>query len=139
MKKYKRIFRYIGQYKGKILLYFFFTLLATFCSVISLGMLAPFVEIIFKSGDSNVQATALQSNALGSYIQNIIQKVVITQGKVSALGVICFFIIAATLLKDLFFYISAYIATPIRGAIGMQLRTDMYTKILSLPIGYFSE
>ena len=139
MKKYRRILRYVGQYKGKISLYFFFTLLATFCSVISLGMLAPFVEIIFKSGSSNAQQAALQSNALGFYIKNIIQQVVTTQGKVQALGIICLFIIAATLLKNLFFYVSTYIATPIRGGITQQLRTDMYTKILSLPIGYFSE
>lgn len=139
MKKYRRILCYVGQYKWKILLYFLFTLLAAFCSVISLGMLAPFVEIIFKSDSSGAQQATLQSGALGSYIKNIIQQVVTTQGKVQALGIICLFIIAATFFKNLFLYISAYLSTPIKGAITQRLRIDMYTKILSLPIRYFSD
>ncbi len=99
MKKYRRILRYIGQYKGKISLYFFFTLLATFCSVISLGMLAPFVEIIFKSGSSNAQQAALQCNAVRPNIKNIIQQAVTTNGKMQALGIICLLMVQQHCLK----------------------------------------
>ncbi len=140
MKKYRRILRYVGQYKGKTFLYFFFTLLATLFSVISIGMLAPFVEVIFRSNEAGVhQQAVVQSNDIGSYIKNIVQQTVFLYGKVSALGIICLFIITATLFKNVFSYIASYISTPIRSAITTQLRTDMYTKILSLPIGYFSE
>lgn len=138
MKKYSRVIRYITQYKWKLVIYFVFTILATVCSVISLGMLGPFVELIFKSG-TGVQQASLQSNSIGVYIKDVLQQVVATHGKVSALGVVCLFIITAILFKNIFLYLSTYIATPIRSSIGKHLRADMYKKILSLPIGYFND
>lgn len=136
MKKFSRIFTYILQYKGKLIVYLLFTLLATFFSLISLGMLSPFMELLFKSGEVAKQAT-LNSNAIGS-LKTIIADI-IKQDKIKGLIVICFFIIGSTLLKNLFLYLSYYISSPIRSATVTFLRNDLYEKILALPIGYFTE
>ena len=55
MKKYSRIFKYLGKYKGTILLYFLFVILSIVFSVVSLGMLAPFFDLIFKQDNSGMQ------------------------------------------------------------------------------------
>ena len=44
-----------------------------------------------------------------------------------------------TILKNLFIYLSLNILNPIRYAVLRKLRDDMFTKILSLPIGFFTE
>jgi subfamily B ATP-binding cassette protein MsbA len=48
-------------------------------------------------------------------------------------------IVVSTVLKNLFYYWSSYISSPIRSATITFLRNDVYEKILALPIGYFTE
>jgi subfamily B ATP-binding cassette protein MsbA len=48
-------------------------------------------------------------------------------------------VFSAILLKNLFAYLSMYFLNPIRNRILNDMRSNMYAKILQLPIGYFSE
>ena len=138
MKKFSRIFGYLKKHRGKLVLYFLSTILATLFGVISIGMLIPFFGLIFETG----QATGTQivkSNVLGSYITDNIVYIINEYGKVAGLTAICLFIITATLLKNIFIYLSNRISVPVRTAVITQLREDLYNKILRLPIGYFTE
>ena len=138
MKKFSRIFGYLKKHRGKLVLYFLSTILATLFGVISIGMLIPFFGLIFETG----QATGIQivkSNVLGSYITDNIVYIINEYGKVAGLTAICLFIITATLLKNIFIYLSNRISVPVRTAVITQLREDLYNKILRLPIGYFTE
>ena len=60
-------------------------------------------------------------------------------GDIKALGVICVVILVAIILKNFFLYLSLYYLNPLRNNIINDMRTSMYKKILSLPIGYFNE
>jgi len=138
MQKYSRIFGYIKNYTGKVVLYFICTILATIFGVISIGMLMPFFNLIFKAG-SSPGTIMIQSNALGSFLANSLQHIIDTQGKLPGLAAICAFIIVATFLKNMFLYLSNRISVPVRTSIITELRGDLYDKILRLPIGYFTE
>jgi ATP-binding cassette, subfamily B, bacterial MsbA len=138
MKKYSRIFRYLRNYPGKIALYLLFTILATLFGVMSIGMLIPFFGLIFDTGQAGVDNFA-KSNALGSFISDFLTNIRDTRGKEAGLTAICIFIISATVLKNLFLYLSNRISVPLRTAIITQLRGELYDKILRLPIGYFTE
>lgn len=138
MKKYSRIFGYLKKHKGKFGLYFLCVILSTLFGVISIGMLIPFFGLIFETGIGS-GADAIKSNVLGSFINGTLSDIIKTNGKVGGLTAICIFIISATLLKNLFLYLSNRISVPIRSAIITELRGDLYNKILSLPIGYFTE
>ncbi|HZE85816.1 MAG TPA: ABC transporter ATP-binding protein, partial [Puia sp.] len=139
MKKFSRILQYISKYRGKLLVYLLFTLLSTLFGLISLGMLSPFMEILFKNGGDAAQRTGtIHTNAVGS-LKGIIEVVIQREGPVAALIVVCILIILSTILKNLFLYWSYYISSPIRSATITFLRNDVYGKILSLPIGYFTE
>jgi subfamily B ATP-binding cassette protein MsbA len=137
MKKYSRILGYLGKHKGKLGLYFFCTILATLFGVVSIGMLIPFFGLIFDTGDTG--AAFIKTNVMGSYITDTLIYIKNTHGRIPALASICGFIITATILKNLFLYLSNRISVPIRSAIITELRGDLYNKILSLPIGYFTE
>jgi ATP-binding cassette, subfamily B, bacterial MsbA len=138
MQKYSRIFGYLKKYTGKVVLYFICTVLATIFGVISIGMLMPFFNLIFKAGSSPGTAM-IQSNALGSFLSNTLQNIIDTQGNLAGLTAICIFIIVSTFLKNMFLYLSNRISVPVRTSIITELRGDLYDKILRLPIGYFTE
>ena len=138
MKKYSRIFGYLGKHPGKLALYFICTILATIFGVISIGMLIPFFGLIFDTGQST-GGDMIKTNVLGSYITDTLIKVINERGKVAGLTAICIFIIVSTILKNLFLYLSNRISVPLRSLIITQLRGELYDKILRLPVGYFTE
>jgi ATP-binding cassette, subfamily B, bacterial MsbA len=140
MKKYSRIFGYLALHKGKLGLYFICVVLSTLFGVISIGLLIPFLGLIFDT--SALGGDMVKTNALGSFITNTLQNIIVSggeNGKQAGLIAICLFIIAATLLKNMFLYLSNRISVPLRTSIVTQLRGDLYDKILRLPIGYFTE
>lgn len=140
MKKFSRILQYVSQpkYRAKLFFYLLFTILSVMFGLISLGMLSPFMDLIFKAGHSSAGQQAINSNAVGA-IKNYLSTVIQEHGRVTGLVVICFFIIVTTIFKNLFLYLSYYISSPIRTATITKLRSELYEKILSLPIGYFTE
>lgn len=138
MKRFSRILNYLKDYRGKLLLYILCTLLATLFSLFALGFLSPFMEVIFR-GNTQSGTTAIESNSVTSILKNYLNNQIQAQGKMYALGLICVFIVISTFLKNLFLYISYYISSPIRSAIITRMRAELYNKILSLPIGYFTE
>ena len=138
MKKFSVILQYLSRYKGKIALYMFFNILSIVFGLISLGMLSPFLDILFKEGAPAAQQVTLNTNAIGG-LKDILVGIVQTHSKSSVLIVICLLIIISTFLKNLFYYWASYISSPIRSATITFLRNDVYEKILALPIGYFTE
>jgi ABC-type multidrug transport system fused ATPase/permease subunit len=61
------------------------------------------------------------------------------EGKIKALGIICTIVVLAILLKNICLYFSLYLLTPIRNSIINDMRTDMFSKILELPVGFFND
>jgi len=135
MKRYARIFKYIGQYKGEVFWYCFSILLSIIFSIVSLGMLMPFLDLIFN----NAGALPSSANAVSGTLQSFLKTIVNTNNKVEALGIVCVIIIASIFLKNLFLVFAYYILNPLKNKVVNQLRTDLYNKILHLPIGYFTE
>jgi subfamily B ATP-binding cassette protein MsbA len=145
MKKYSRIFGYLGQYKGSILLYFLFIILSVAFSIVSVGMLMPFLELIFN-GEKGSMAGLMKetSNPVVKYIRDFLLDSIgssenKTAGLLKTLGLICIIIVISILLKNLFLYLSYYILNPMKNSIVNKLRSELYHKILHLPIGYFTE
>jgi len=145
MNRYSRIFKYLGQYKGQILLYFLFIILSIIFSIVSLGLLMPFLELIFNGDHTGMTGLMKETGnpvvkRIRSFLLNTIAKNGSgIEGKLTTLALICGFIIIAIFLKNVFLYLSNYILNPLKNRLVNQLRTDIYNKILQLPIGYFTE
>ncbi len=138
MKKYARVFRYLSQYKGEAVLYILFIFLSIIFSLVSLGMLLPFLEMIFNAGKRPGMLDNT-TNPVVIYIRELLFKSRDQLGDVKTLGIICIFIIVSIFFKNLFLYLAAYILNPLKNKIVNQLRTELYEKVLHLPIGYFTE
>ena len=141
MKSLRIIFSYIKKYPKLVIGYFSLNILSALFSLISLTMLAPFLTLIFGlQGNNGVQTSRFKLGNLSDLLYN--QLTILTasdQGKIKALGIICIVLVTAIMLKNLFLYFSLYLLTPIRNSIINDMRTDMFRKILDLPVGFFNE
>lgn len=134
MKNIFGIFKYVQIEKGKLAFYILCSLLATFFSMLSLGMLSPFMQLIIN-GDNNVPIGSKAVGSLVKYIQHLRD----SNGPMYALTVVCIIILLGNVISNFFRYVSFYISTPVRNNVYSSFRTKLYAKILRLPVGYFSE
>jgi subfamily B ATP-binding cassette protein MsbA len=139
MKKYARVFRYISQYKSDAFLYILFIVLSIIFSLVSLGMLFPFLEMLFN-GDKGTSALMTGTDStIVRYVRNLLVESIRTRGKEGTLAWICVFIIISIFLKNFFLYLAYRVLNPLKNKIVNRLRDELYEKILHLPIGFFTE
>ncbi|HSC53718.1 MAG TPA: ABC transporter ATP-binding protein [Phnomibacter sp.] len=140
MKRYARVFSLVSPYKGKIGAYSIFILLSTVFSILSIGMLMPFLQLIFI-GNSPTLNAAKQTSAgdITEMVQLWISTYASTHSSMQLLLLICALMLTAIILKNLFLYLAIYILNPLKNKVVTELRAQMYHKILELPIGYFTE
>jgi subfamily B ATP-binding cassette protein MsbA len=134
MKNFWRIFKYIHIPKGRMAFYITCSLLATFFSAASLGMLSPFMQLIIN-GDNNLPMDSKAVGSLIGYIQHLKE----VNGPLYSLGVVCGIIVVSNILSNSFRYLSYYISTPVRNEILSSFRIRLYDKILKLPVSFFTE
>jgi subfamily B ATP-binding cassette protein MsbA len=118
-------------------------LLSTIFSLLSIGMLMPFLELIFvgKSGAMDLAAQSEGGNGLMKWIRTWMSDYAKNQNgnRMAVLWMICGLMMGTILLKNFFFYISLYILNPLKNRVVTSFRADLYDKVLRLPIGYFTE
>ena len=141
MKRFSRILFYLRSQKQNIVLYLFFNLFSILFSLVSLAMLAPFLKLLFYKEQlaNDVPALNWSVESLLKYVNYYLSQLIIRQGEVYALGAICGIIIISVFFKNLFTYLSFRVLAPMRNYVMTKLRADLYSKILDLPIGYFTE
>src|SRR6202789_729820 len=103
MKKFSVILQYLSRYKGKIVVYMIFNILSIVFGLISLGMLSPFLSILFDPAGGAGRPTTLNTNAIGG-LKELLTNVIVHYDKSTVLLVICVLIITSTFLKNLFYY-----------------------------------
>ena len=141
MKRFAIILRYLRDQKQNIFFYFIFNLLSIIFSLVSLAMLAPFLQLLFgKEKLVDVEPNfRLSASGVLNYVKYYLSHLIRTHSEVYALGAICVIVIIAIFLKNLFLYLSYRVLGPLRNRVMLRLRSDLYSKILDLPIGFFTE
>lgn len=141
MKRFSTILKYLKDQTGSIALYILFNLLSVFFSLFSLAMLAPFLQLLFgkeKLLEARPQMAFSASGVLES-LKYFLSQLIRQHSETYALAAICGIIITAIFFKNLFVYLSYRVLAPMRNRVMSRLRADLYSKILELPIGYFTE
>ena len=121
--------------------YFSLNILSALFSVVSLAMLAPFLTLIFGLQQAGaIQPSRFRLGHLTDLLYSQLSSLTSDdKGKITALAIICIIVVTAIVLKNVFLYCSLYLLTPIRNSIINDMRTDMFQKILELPVGFFNE
>ena len=128
--------KYLG---GSVLL----NLLSVIFNVFSFSMIMPILNMLF-SLDDEVYTFILWESVHSSkeLINNLYYYVAEFTGSYGAsktLLLLCLFLCVMTVFKTACYFGSAAIMIPIRTGVVKDMRLDIYNKILSLPIGYFSQ
>jgi len=147
MKKISRLLNYLADYKGKIGLYFLFNLLSILFGLFSFTLIIPVLNVLFNSplgaGDSAaVPKKSLPEGFFNQQIDNAkeyFNSLLLHHDKLTTLAYICVIVVIFTIFKNLFLYLALYVLNPLRNAVLRRLRDDLFTKTLSLPIGFFTE
>ncbi len=143
MSKYARIFNYLSPYKGQLVVYVICILLSTIFSLLSIGMLMPFLELIFvgKSGAIDLASQSKGGSGVMLWVRTQMNDFAKSRdgNPLAVLLLICGLMMGSILLKNLFFYLSLYILNPLKNRVVTSFRADLYDKVLRLPIGYFTE
>jgi len=144
MKRFERILFYLRSQRKNIVLYVLFNLLSIAFSLISLVMLAPFLGLLFAkekliTTKPNLRFPQDGADAVLAHLKYYLSVLIQEQGEVYALGAICIVIIIAIFFKNAFTYLSFRVLAPMRNYVMTKLRSDLYAKILQLPIGFFTE
>lgn len=147
MKEFLKILRrFVPPYKKYLVLSLFFTLLSAILNVFSFMVIIPILQILFKINDvSGVAYTpwsemtsdnakeVLMDNA--AYYMNSITE---EYGASTVLLLLGLFLVFMTLLKTASYFGSSAAIIPLRTGIVRDMRTQLYNKVVSLPIGFFT-
>ena len=139
MKRYSRIFVYLKDYKLAITAYFVCTLLSIVFGILSLAMLFPFLQVLFEKKADVISATKSVSFSPFEWMKHKIGEIVSSGDDLHALSVICVLIIISIVLKNTFLYLAGRSLMPVKNKVSTRFKIDIFNKVLSLPIGYFTE
>jgi ATP-binding cassette, subfamily B, bacterial MsbA len=132
--------RFLGPYKWLAVWNFAFNLLGAIFGAFSFLALSPILGILFGTQEKVVSPVPFSlsfddlKHNLFYYISNIIEQ----EGHLKALYLIGVFMIIMVFLKVGFSYLAASVVVPLRNGVVRDLRNRIYSKILKLPVGYFS-
>lgn len=134
--------RFAAPYKWNVVGSVIFNFLTMFLTVFSFAFIMPILRILFNLDNTSYvwqdwtsgQFQDVLINNFYWYVTQIIGRV----GPTATLALMACALIVATLLKVLAAYMSDYCVIPLRNGIVTDIRNKMFTKIVSLPIGFYT-
>ncbi|MBN2350475.1 MAG: ABC transporter ATP-binding protein [Bacteroidales bacterium] len=149
MKDALKIFkRYLPPYKSKITLNIIFNFFGAIFGVFSFVTLIPVLEILFgtqekvygvKDIDFSIFPLNIPKDDIIHNIYCYITQLMDTQGSARALVYLGIFFIVLVLFKTGLTFLASFFIVAIRNGVVRDIRNQIYIKIISLPIGFFSE
>ena len=136
--------RFAAPYKGYVIGSVFLNILSAVFNIFSFTLLIPILQILFKmdtavyefmAWDSEgVKITDIATNNMYWFVQKQIAEI----GPSNTLLLLGGFLGVMTVLKCSCYFGSTAIMVPMRTGISRDLRTQVYRKLVSLPMGFFS-
>ncbi|MBR6168204.1 MAG: ABC transporter ATP-binding protein [Paludibacteraceae bacterium] len=139
--------RFVPPYKGQMALNILFNLLSTVLSLFSFAAIIPVLRILFGLTAADVQWTDLGTvsglqetiAAMRTNLYWLLNEQIALHGASYVLLMLGLFLVVMTGLKCGTAWLANYFMVPIRTGVLRDLRQQLYDKILSLPMGYFTE
>ena len=148
MKEFLQVLRrFVPPYKKYLALSIVFNILSAILNIFSFAALIPILQILFQV-DGGIRANDYMSwnGDLGSIkevatnnMYYYIQEFIVKYSASTALLVIGLFLAFMTFLKTGAYFLSSAMIIPIRTGIVRDIRNQLYHKITSLSLGFFSE
>lgn len=137
--------RFVPPYKKYLALTVVFNILSAILNIFSFMAIIPILQILFKTQEANVPEKLMQwgsgdmKEVLMNNIDYYIYQMIGSMGATTTLLVIGLFLAFMTFLKTGAYFLSSATIIPIRTGVVRDIRNQLYCKITSLPLGFFSE
>ena len=139
---FKLLARWVPPYKKYLALNILFNVLAALLTLFSFALIIPILQMLFGLNTTTYEFMPWDLNKLSVvavnnfyyYVQCIIER----YGQSTALACIALALVVMTGFKTGCAYLSAFFMIPIRTGVVRDIRNQIYKKIVSLPIGFFS-
>lgn len=146
MKEFLQILRrFIPPYKKYLALTVVFNILSAVLNIFSFAALIPILQILFRTEGAGT-ATELMpwsldnlKEVLANNADYYVTQLIANVGATTTLLLIGLFLAFATFLKTGAYFLSSATIIPIRTGVVRDIRNQLYHKITSLPLGFFSE
>lgn len=146
LKEFLKVLRrFVPPYKKYLVLSIVFNILSAVLNIFSFAAIIPILRIIFKTDDA-VAATgyiAWDSANIQDWLSNnlnyFVQGLLASWGPSTTVLLIGLFLVVTTFLKTGAYFLSSAMIIPIRTGVVRDIRNQLYRKINSLSLGFFSE
>ena len=141
MQSFWHLLGYLRNYRLNVALNVLANILTALFTVVSLPLMIPFFNVLFEQTTTSNEDPGFYWSLEGilRYASFTFSQYVDQQGKEAGLVLICSTILGSFFLKNLFRYLSLFFMAPVRNGIIRDIRKQVFQKILSLPLGYFSD
>ncbi len=138
----KLLKRFALPYKLNIALSVVFNILTAFLTLFSFAFITPILQMLFHISEARYDYMSLEDGSLKDVVINnfyyFCGQIVEAYGPAMALGFLALILVVMTMLKTGCSYLSDFFTIPMRNGIVRDIRNTMYAKILTLPIGFFT-
>ncbi len=146
MKEFLKVLkRFVPPYKKYLVLSLVFNVLSAALNIFSFAAIIPILQILFKTGDAVVATGYMQWGDAGlkevatNNLNYFVQQLIASFGASTTVLFIGLFLIVTTFLKTGAYFLSSATIIPIRTGVVRDIRNQLYRKITSLSLGFFSE
>ncbi|OYQ38017.1 antibiotic ABC transporter ATP-binding protein [Flavobacterium cyanobacteriorum] len=143
MKNIKKIFRFAAPYKKYAYLNIFFNILYALFNTLSFVAVIPVLTVIFEQQQkvtNKPEFTGITGlkDFFNNYLNYILTEQIGQHGKFTVLMFIIGIIIGLFLVKNLCNYFAMYFITYLKNGVLKDMRREMYSKVIRLPLSYHS-
>lgn len=144
MKEFWQILkRYVAPYKKYVAGSVLMNILSAVFNVFSFSLLIPILQILFNVGDHTYEFIpwhkGMPFNELTNNAYFYVSSFIGTFGASRVLLMLCLVFCAIVIVKTACYFGAAAVMVPIRTGVVKDMRVQIYDKILSLPLGFFSQ
>ena len=146
MKEFLNVLRrFVPPYKKYLVLSVVFNILSALLNIFSFAALIPILQILFQTSDAESATTLMAwdwgniQTVLMNNMNYFVNGLIAEWGQTTTLLLIGIFLAITTFLKTGAYFLSAATIIPIRTGVVRDIRNQLYQKITSLPLGFFSE
>ncbi|MCB9270393.1 MAG: ABC transporter ATP-binding protein [Lewinellaceae bacterium] len=141
MQEIKKLWTYLKPYFGLVQLNILSNVLMAFFTVVSIPAIIPFLRVLFNLQEKVTVKPELSfsTSSILDYLNYSFSQIIDRYGSSQALIYACLGIILIFLLKNLFRYLSLFFLAPVRNGVVFDLRRSLFSKLISLPLGFFTD
>jgi subfamily B ATP-binding cassette protein MsbA len=140
--------RFVPPYKKYLVLTVLFNILSALLNIFSFMAIIPILNILFQT-EKVIEPVAWMpwsemtlgniSEVVSNNANHLVQEMIMSWGPTTTMLVIGLFLAVATFLKTGAYFLSSATIVPIRTGVVRDIRNQLYQKINTLPLGFFSE